>query len=183
MVSTRITTAAELFAMGDAAPFELFQGELIEVSPSAIRSNYVLGYIHTELSVFVRAKRLGYLSIAEGGYLVESNPDTVIAPDIAFVSRDRIIHPVPERGYLQMIPDLIVEVISPTDERRDIERKRAHYDRIQVPIVWWIDPRRETATIQVPGQPARNVDRTGTLFGEPILQGFTLDLSDVFAEP
>lgn len=183
MVTTRYKTAADLFALGSDAPFELVQGELIEVSPSAIKSNYVLGFIHTELSVFIRAKRLGYLSIAEGGYLIETNPDTVVAPDIGFVSRNRMIHPIPERGYLPIRPDLIVEVISPTDERREIELKRALYDRIRVPMVWWIDPRRETATIQVPGRPAQSVDRSGVLDGGEILPGFQLALADVFAEP
>ena len=182
MVTTRITTAAELFAMGSDAPFELIQGELVSVSPAAIKSNYVLGNIYGELRSFVRARKLGNLSVAEGGYLLETNPDTVVAPDIGFVARDRMPDPIPDRGFLPVRPDLIVEVISPTDERRDIERKQALYDRIQVPMVWWVDPRRGTATVHVPGHPVRRFDQTGTLDGGDILPGFTLELSDVFDE-
>lgn len=78
--------------------------------------------------------------------------------------------------------DLIVEAISPTDERRNIELKRALDHRIRVPMVRWIDPRKEQATIQVLGRPVRTVDRMGTLDGEDILPGVTLDLSGVFAE-
>ena len=90
--------------------------------------------------------------------------------------------PIPDRGYVPLCPDLIVEVLSPTDERRDIQLRRALYDRIAVPLVWWIDPRRETATIHVPGQPVRVLDSSGVLDGGDILPGFMLELSDVFAE-
>jgi Uma2 family endonuclease len=75
---------------------------------------------------------------------------------------------------------LAVEVISPTDERGDIQRKQAVYDRIGVPIVWWIDPIRETATVHSLGQPIQHLDRTGLLDGGDILPGFTLALADIF---
>jgi Uma2 family endonuclease len=130
----------------------------------------------------VRANKLGSLTVGEGGFHLESNPDTVVAPDIGFVSRHRMPRPVPDRGYLRIRPDLAVEVISPTDERGDIERKQALYARIGVPIVWWIDPRREIATVHVPGQPIQHFDRTGILDGGDILPGFTLELAQVFDE-
>ena len=53
------------------------------------------------------------VSVAEAGYLVETDPDTVVAPDIAFVARERLPDPIPERGFLPVRPDLIVEVLSP----------------------------------------------------------------------
>lgn len=100
MTSTRITTAAELLAMGSAAPFELFQGKLIEVSPSIINSNLILNYINWRLFGFAREHGLGYVSVARAGDLVETNPDPVVAPGIAFVASHRMPNNVPERGYL-----------------------------------------------------------------------------------
>jgi Uma2 family endonuclease len=90
--------------------------------------------------------------------------------------------PMPKRGYVAVCPDLIVEVISPTDERRDIERKQALYDRMKVPLVWWIDPIRETAAIRVDGRQTQVLDRTGTLDGGDILPGFSLSLEAVFSK-
>lgn len=182
MVTTRFTTADELFALGSDAPFELIQGELVRVSPSALKSNLVLNYINWQLYGFVLTHNLGSVSVAEAGYLVETKPDTVVAPDIAFVARHRMPSPVPDHGFVRLRPDLIVEVISPSDERGDIKTKQALYDRIAVPMVWWIDPRREIASIHVPGQPVRTIDRTGSLEGGDILPGFSLALADVFAE-
>ena len=87
MVTTRVTTAAELLAMGSDAPFELIQGELVRVSPSTLKSNLVLGNIYVELRLYVRQHRLGYVSVAEAGFRVETEPDTVVAPDVAFICR------------------------------------------------------------------------------------------------
>ncbi len=183
MVTTRTTTASELFAMGSNAPYELIRGELIDVSPSALPSNLVLSYLHWELYGFVRAHRMGFVSVGEAGYLIETDPDSVVSPDIAFVARDRMIDPIPARGFVRVVPDLIVEVISPTDERRDIERKQALYAKVGVPLVWWIDPEHETATVHRSGEPVVRLDCSGTLDGGSVLPGFRLALNDVFAKP
>jgi Uma2 family endonuclease len=168
--------------MGSDAPFELIQGELARLSPSTPKSNLVLGNIYSELRQFVRSRKLGYVFVAEAGFRVESNPDTVVAPDVAFVALDRMPTPIPERGFPPVIPDLIVEVISPTDEPGDIKRKQAIYERVGVPLVWWIDPAKEAAKVYSLGMAPREFDRSAILDGGSALPGFTLALTEAFAE-
>lgn len=75
-----------------------------------------------------------------------------------------------------------MEVISPADERRDIERKQAAYRRVAVSMAWWIDPAKEVASIHRPEHPVEQLDRTGVLDGGSIVPGFSLTLAEVFAE-
>jgi Uma2 family endonuclease len=168
--------------MGSDAPFELIQGELISVSPSSTRSNHVLSYLHYVLYAFVDPHRLGQVYTGEAGFTLEVDPDTVVAPDVAFVSRDRIPDPFPERGFAEIIPNLIVEVVSPSDEPADIKRKQAVYDRVGVPLVWWIDPIAQTAVIHVFGKQPRKLERTGALDGGAVLPGFSVSLETVLSK-
>lgn len=182
MVTTRTTTAADLYAMGSDARFELIQGELVSVSPASFKTNLVLGNMYFAIRSFVQSREMGYVSVAEAGFLVETNPDTVVAPDVAYIARDRMPKPIPDRGYLPVVPDLIVEVISPTDERHDIQTKKALFARIVVPLVWWIDPRREAASIHIPGQVIQTIDRTGQFDGGNVLPGFRMAFNDLLED-
>jgi Uma2 family endonuclease len=83
---------------------------------------------------------------------------------------------------MPVTPDLIVEFISPTDERHDIQTKQAVYARIAVPLVWWIDPRRETASIHILGHEVQTIDRTGYFDGENVLPGFRVGYNDLFED-
>jgi Uma2 family endonuclease len=113
--------------------------------------------------------------------LVETNPDTVVAPDVGFVLKRRMPESVPKRGYFRLRPDLAVEIVSPTDERADMRRKQAIYERVGVPVVWWIDPLRETVAVHKLGEPIEHLDRTGHLDGGTLLPGFSLALEVLFA--
>ncbi len=180
MTITHLITARELEAMGSDARFELIQGALHEMSPSSFNSSRVLTRIALAIGGHVEAHRLGAVTFAEAGFIVEKNPDTVVAPDVAFVQQDRM-HLAPKgRGFFPACPDLIVEVISPTDEPLDIRRKQALYERIGIPLVWWIDPDRRTATIYKPGHPTQHLNDTDSLDGGEIVPGFSIPLAKLF---
>ena len=90
MTITHLITANELEAMGSDARFELIQGVLHEMSPSSYSSNIVLARIGAWLFTFVEQHRLGQVTFAEAGFILEESPDSVVAPDVAFVRQDRV---------------------------------------------------------------------------------------------
>jgi Uma2 family endonuclease len=180
MTITHLHTADDLLAMPGADLTELIEGELFEVSPTSFNSSVIAGRIFLAVGTFVDEHDLGYVTVADGGYLLERNPDSVVAPDVAFVRGDRLAQGYPRRGYAPLRPDLAVEVRSPTDEPRHIRTKQALYERIGIPLAWWVDPDAQTVTVREPGQAPVVVDRTGVLDGGEVLPGFRLPLATIF---
>ena len=179
MTTTHLITATELEAMGSDARFELIQGVLYEMSPSSIDSSAIAMRLGILLGSFIYQHGLGIITGEGGGYLLERGPDTVIAPDVGFVQKDRLGLWPGRRGYFPGAPDLLAEVISPTDEPAEIRHKQALYDRIAIRLVWWIDPEQRIATVHAPGRAVRHLTEADTLDGEAVVPGFSLPLGSL----
>jgi Uma2 family endonuclease len=180
MVTTHLITATELESMGSDAPFELIQGVLYEMSPSGYDSSEIGMTLGIILGTYAFEHNLGTFSGENGGYLLEHNPDSLVAPDIGFVKRERRgLRPARGKPF-PGAPDLAIEVLSPSDEAGDIRRKKALYERVGVPMVWWIDPIRRTATVQRAGRPVQQLTEFDSLDGEDIVPGFSLQLTRLF---
>jgi Uma2 family endonuclease len=179
MVTTHLISAAELENMGSDTTFELIQGVLYEVSPSSFDSSEIGMRLGILLGSFVFEHGLGFLTGADGGYRLEYDPDSVIAPDLGFVGIERRHLRPHGRGFFPAPPDLAVEIISPTDERAEIRRKMDLYERTNVPLVWWVDPIKRTATVQRAGQPTQRLTESDFLDGEDIIPGFSIQLSSL----
>ncbi len=179
--TTHLMTAEELLTLESDARFELWEGVRNEVSPSSIKTGLIRIRISTAISNYVDMHGLGYVSDSESGFVLATNPDTVVAPDIGFFRPDRYPEDFPERGFYPLPPDLAVEVISPTDERSDIERKQALYARARVPLVWWVDPERRTVTVHRLGQEPEVLGESQTLNGEDVLPGFEIPIERIFS--
>lgn len=180
MTTTHLLTAAELAVMGSDARFELVKGVLVEHSLSGMEASVVGANLAIKLYTFVREHDLGVVLMANCGFVVEVDPDTVIAPDGAFVRKDRTSLNISAHGFFPEAPDLAIEVISFLDTSNDIRRKQALYDRIGVPLVWWIDPDHRTATVHAPGRPVRHLTELDLLDGESVVPGFSLPLASLF---
>jgi len=117
-------TAVELLNMpDDGFRYELIRGELKKMPPPGHVHGRVAMKFGWRLAQHVETKNLGNVYAAETGFLLETDPDTVRAPDCAFVSRDRLAAIGDVEGYLPGAPDLAVEVISPGDTYTEVEEK------------------------------------------------------------
>lgn len=184
MVATTPVTAEELLAMGSAdQAFELIRGELVPVSPTSDESNFVAYYFGLVLGSYVKPRRLGLVSSSGGGWLLRRNPDTVVAPDVGFIRADRVPTGRNPNGFFEAVPDLAVEVVSPSDTPTDVLRKVAVYSEAGVPLVWEIYPRRRAVAVYRLGEPPVTLRAGDVLSGEDIVPGFEIPVEAIFADP
>jgi len=184
MAQTALVTADELFAMGEDDRYELVDGVLVPMSPPP-------GFEHGKVSAtttivvggFVRSHNLGWTTGAETGFRLRRNPDTVRAADFAFVARGRITPEMDRSRYLDLAPDLVVEIVSPSDSAAEVNAKVLLYLDNGVRLVWVLYPRSQTAAVHRPGRNAELLRAGDELTGEDVLPGFTLSVGELFADP
>jgi len=178
MVATRLTTAAELFALpGWEGSFELIKGERVQVSPTGFDHGLIAGEIATLIAGYLASHPVGRLVVAEAGFVLEEGPDTVIAPDVAVVAREHRRRP----GYARFAPLLAVEVKSPSNTEAEIAERLAIYLRAGVQEVWWIRPQQRTLTVHRLDAAPESF-RDGEIFSDSsVLQGIAIDLTTLFA--
>ena len=179
--ATELMTAEELALLPeDGWRYELVRGELRRMSPSSLRPGVISARLTIRIGNYVEAHGLGELTTAEAGYVLERGPDTVRAPDVAFVRAERMPPLDEQYRFAELVPDLAVEVISPSDRPKDVEAKVEQYLATGVPLVWVFDPKGRTATVRRAGRAPQVLGIGGELDGEEILPGFRLPLADVY---
>ena len=178
--SQRIYTADDLLAMPEDLRVELVRGELIPMPPPpGGEHGNLTERVGARATVFVEDNDLGYTFTAETGFLVSRNPDSVKAPDWAFVAKARLPDQVTEK-HVPVVPDLLLETRSPSDTRREVAYKIEIWLAAGVRMVWELDPDRRQITVHRPNQSPQFLSSTDTLSGEDVLPGFQLPLSKVF---
>ena len=134
------------------------------------------------VGLFVLENDLGRGYAAETRFTIERNPDTAIAPDWAFVAKARVPAVYPEKGYLALAPDLILEVRSPSDTRPEAVAKMERWIRAGVRLGWELDIENEILTVYRPDKTPRTVDIDGMIDGEDVLPGFQLPMRRLFRD-
>ena len=157
---------------------ELVRGVLVVREPAGYRHGEVAMNLATAVHTFVRAHRLGSVLAAETGFKLFSNPDTVRAPDVAFIRADRVPSP-PPRGFPAMAPDLAVEVLSPDDRPGEVLKKVADWMNAGVLLVWVVDPVRHVARVYRRDGKESQLTARDALDGENVLPGLSIPLADV----
>ena len=129
------------------------------------------------LARYVKRNNLGRLT-AESGFKLESDPDTVLAPDISFTARDRV--GIRLEGYRPGPPDLAVEVTSPSDSKRMVERKTALWLELGAKSVWNVNPRKRTVEVVRADGERKLFHETDELVDDTV-PGFRVAVSEIFA--
>src|SRR5687768_9520186 len=177
--TTHLMTAEELIKLDGPYCHELVKGELLTMSPPGAKHGAVTMRLSSALDTHVEENKLGIVFVAETGFLLERDPDTVLAPDSSFIRSDRI-NTLPD-GYLEMAPDLVVEVISPTQSRPEMERKATRWLDYGVLEVWLVDAKRLTVNIRRPAGNNQLLREGEDLTGGDIVPGFRISVGRIFS--
>jgi Uma2 family endonuclease len=180
---TKVVTADELLAMpDDGFRYELVKGELIRMSPTGHDHGVVAMNIAGPLHQHVKEKNLGVVYAAETGFIIRENPDTVRAPDVAFVERTRLSQASKVEGYWRGAPDLVVEVVSPSDTVGNVEEKVKEWLEAGVRMVWVVSPKLRTVTVYRSLTEIVMLTEKDILEGGDCVPGFQLAVAKIFAE-
>lgn len=160
--------------------FELVAGELRVMSPAGWRHGAIVGNLQTILGAFIRQKRLGKVFGAETGFQLKTDPDTVRAPNFAFITNRRIPKKPPKNSYWPGAPDLAVEVLSPSDRTGEVDEKITEWLTSGAQTVWIVDPKLKIVTIHHVGRAAQVRSVGELLEGDPVVPGFSCAVNELF---
>ena len=158
---------------------ELVRGRLIVREPPGTRHGRVQSRLNFLVGGFVYSRKLGAVFGQDTGFRIASDPDTVRAPDLAFVRQERLALIEP-RGYAALAPDLVAEILSPEDGPGEVPAKIGEWLNAGVEIAWVIDPDRQTAQVYRSDGSVAAITRDGTLDGESVLPGLGVILAELF---
>ncbi len=179
----RLITADELFTMPNTKHgCELVRGKLVKYMPTEIIHGIVATHIGQALSIFVRANKLGIVLAAETGFYIFQTPDTVRAPDASFVGNEKLAKYGITEKFFPDAPDLAVEVVSPSDRKKEIEEKIKDYLSAGVHLVWIIYPQNRIIAVYRQNNIVSILRENDEIDGENVLPDFRLSLSELFGD-
>jgi Uma2 family endonuclease len=180
-VQGRPVTAEALLAMpDDGLRLELVEGAVLASALRGEERGVVAADVLVSLGSHVRTRSLGAV-YAAAGFWITTDPDTVMAPDVAFVSRERIEQAAIGREYRTCAPDLAVEVVSPGDSFAKVEAKVARWLGTGCRMVVVVNPERRAATIYRSNDDIVLLGEGDVLDGGDVVPGWTLPLRELFA--
>lgn len=160
---------------------ELIDGVLVEKAMGFIES-WLASRIVTLLNNYLASNSIGIAAGADG--MMQIMPDQVRIPDAAFVSWANLENSgFPEEAAPLMAPDLAVEVISPGNTQREMERKLEEYFEAGVRLVWYVEPREKKVTVYTRPDAAVVLGEADQLTGGEVLPGLVIELKELFAAP
>jgi len=178
---SNLMTAEKFFQVSEGQSCELVKGEFITMSPAGGSHGKFTSRIPRIVGDFVEAHDLGETFGAETGFIIFRNPDTVRAPDFAFISKERLPLIKEFDEFISIAPDLAVEIVSPYDRWTKVEEKVNDYLRAGVRLVWVINPSIRTIHVYRGFANVTVLTIGDVLSGEDVLPGFSAPAARIFA--
>jgi Uma2 family endonuclease len=180
-------TARDLLKMPDGDRFELVNGELVERN-MGWESEWIASNLQVLLGVYCREHCLGYVNGSNAGYqcfaeVFPDDPERTRKPDVSFIAIHRLTRDNLPQGHCPVVPDLVVEVISPNDLYSAVETKVDDYLQAGVRLVWVVDPRTESLRVHRANGSVQDISSTDQLSGEDVVAGFSCAVAKLFEIP
>jgi Uma2 family endonuclease len=177
----RLITGDELFEMGDIGPCELVDGRIVPMTRTGAEHGAIESRLTADLVNFVRRQRAAWVLSGEAGLYTKHNPDSVRGADIVVVSKARLPNG-PGKRFLDVAPELVVEIMSPDDRWQDVRQKISEYFAIGVDRVWIVEPANRSVLVFMSPTESRQLTENDDLKGEGPLHGFSVRVAHVFAD-
>ena len=161
----------------DGQKYELVDGEIV-VSPAGVRHSQIAVQIGYLLKRFLEDSPLGIVCGADVGIILPNG--NLRSPDVSFIKNEKLPGGKAPETFGEIIPDLVVEVLSPSDNMRQVADKIGEFLECGVPLVWLVDPKARTVTVYRSLTDTRQLAGDDAIDAAPVLPGFTTKVSDFF---
>ena len=180
-VPERLLSADEFMALPlNLKLYELVRGVLVRMPMTGYEHGEIESNIIRLLDRHIWPRRLGQITPGDVMFRLEQNPDTLRQPDVAFVRADRLPPLEQRRSYSPVVPDLAVEIRSPSNTARELAAKVADYLRTGVRLVWVVDLDTQTVTVHTPGAAPRTLSVNDEITGDAVLPEFRCPVAAFF---
>lgn len=174
-----LLTGKELLEMGDIGPCELIEGRLVHMSPTKPEHGRIEIRFGRILDTFVSEHGLGEVQGGEVGIYTRRDPDTVRGADILFISRERLARATPG-DFLDIAPELVVEILSPSDRWTEVKKKLREYFETGVAVVLVVDPEERSVSVYRSLTNIHELTADDVLTLEDVLPGFSVPVAHLF---
>ncbi len=175
-------TGEELFRRPDLNPCELVNGRVVPTMPTGPGHGAIEAKLTTRLTIWAEAAGRGEVEVGEVGIFIRRDPDTVRAADILFISHERLARRE-SSGYLDVAPELVVEILSPDDRWSEVMEKISDYFEAGVVRVWVLDPKPRRVFVYRSPAEVMQLEAAQVLTDEEILPGFSVTVAELFPAP